>query len=277
MNPPRSRLRLDLLLLERGLFESREKAQRAIMAGEVWVEGERRDKAGTPTSPHAIIEVRAAERFVSRGGHKLEGALKEFCIDPAGWHCMDVGSSTGGFTDCLLQHGATGVTAIDVGRGQLHWKLRQDPRVDLHEGVNARDLGAFAHMGRTYQLAVADLSFISLRLVLPAVFPLLSAPGHVIALIKPQFEVGKGMVGKGGIVRDPALHQEVLDGLTTWLDALQASLSQTLNTAGIIPSPILGREGNKEFLWWIKTGSPSNTTPPSAWASSSIRIKPALM
>jgi 23S rRNA (cytidine1920-2'-O)/16S rRNA (cytidine1409-2'-O)-methyltransferase len=160
----------------------------------------------------------------------------------------------------MLQSGAVAVTAIDVGRGQLHWKLRQDPRVDLHEGVNARDMSEFAATGKRYQLAVADLSFISLRLVLPAVFPLLADPGHVIALIKPQFEVGKGMVGKGGIVRDTALHQEVIDGLAAWLESLQPTLPRPLHTAGIIPSPILGREGNKEFLWWIQTG-PAAQTP----------------
>ncbi|PTY01716.1 TlyA family rRNA (cytidine-2'-O)-methyltransferase [Verrucomicrobia bacterium LW23] len=259
MNQPRPRTRLDLLLVERGLFESREKAQRSIMAGEVWVDGERKDKPGTACASFAQVEVRAAaDKYVSRGGYKLEGALQAFGIRPAGWRCIDVGSSTGGFTDCLLQNGAVSVAAVDVGHGQLHWKLRQDARVELHEGVNARDLGGLEGLG-SFQLAVADLSFISLKLVLPAVFPLLSAPGHVIALIKPQFEVGKGKVGKGGVVRDESLHQEVIDDLTAWLPTVAAasapisgtSRSQQLTTAGVVPSPILGREGNKEFLWWI--------------------------
>jgi len=187
-------MRLDQWLVENGLCESREKAQRLILAGEVRLNGHRADKASIAVKPEATVEVQAQERYVSRGGYKLEAALATFHISAAGKYCLDVGSSTGGFTDCLLQHGAAHVTALDVGHGQLHWKLRQDPRVQVREGINARLLKS-DELSHVYAIAVLDLSFISLKLVLPAIFPFVQADGHIISLIKPQFEVGKDQVG----------------------------------------------------------------------------------
>ncbi len=240
--------RLDVELVERGLAESREQAQRLILAGEVWVEGQRWDKASKPCAASAKIEVRGAERYVSRGGFKLEGALKGFGLDVTGLRCLDVGASTGGFTDCLLQHGAREVVALDVGHGQLHWKVRQDKRVLVHEGVNARDLLPYAkeHFPGTFDLVVADVSFISLRLVLPPAFDLLISGGQVCALIKPQFEAGREEVGKGGIVRDTAVRERVVRDLIAWAGAFP------VKSAGVIPSPIAGRDGNEEFLWLLK-------------------------
>jgi 23S rRNA (cytidine1920-2'-O)/16S rRNA (cytidine1409-2'-O)-methyltransferase len=242
--------RLDVELVERGLAESREQAQRLILAGEVWVEGQRWDKASKVCAASAAIEVRGAERYVSRGGFKLEGALKGFHLDVTGLRCLDLGASTGGFTDCLLQHGAREVVAVDVGHGQLHWRLRQDTRVQVHEGVNARDLTAYAreHFPDAFDLVVADVSFISLRLILPPAFDLLSSGngGKVCALIKPQFEAGRGEVGKGGIVRDKAVRERVVRDLTEWAEAYP------VETIGVIPSPIQGRDGNEEFLWLLK-------------------------
>ena len=240
--------RLDVELVERGLAESREQAQRLILAGEVWVEGQRWDKASKPCAASVSIEVRGAERYVSRGGFKLEGALKGFELDITGLRCLDVGASTGGFTDCLLQHGAREVVAVDVGHGQLHWRLRNDKRVQVHEGVNARDLTAYAkeHFPGAFDLAVADVSFISLRLVLPPAFGLLNSGGFACALIKPQFEAGREEVGKGGIVRDAAVRERVVRGLVDWVKAYP------VESIGVIPSPIAGRDGNEEFLWLIK-------------------------
>jgi len=240
--------RLDVELVERGLAESREQAQRLILAGEVWVEGQRWDKASKPCAASASIEVRGAERYVSRGGFKLEGALKGFQLDVTGLRCLDLGASTGGFTDCLLQHGAREVVAVDVGHGQLHWKLRNDPRVQVHEGINARDLVPYAkeHFPGPFDLAVADVSFISLRLILPPAFDLLGSGGRVCALIKPQFEAGREEVGKGGIVRDAAVRERVVRDLIAW------SAPFPVESAGVIPSPITGRDGNEEFLWLLK-------------------------
>ena len=240
--------RLDVELVERGLAESREQAQRLILAGEVWVEGQRWDKASKVCAASAAIEVRGAERYVSRGGFKLEGALKGFQLDVTGLRCLDVGASTGGFTDCLLQHGAHEVVAVDVGHGQLHWRLRQDPRVKVHEGVNARDLAAYAkeHFPGAFDLVVADVSFISLRLVLPPAFDLLSSGGRICALIKPQYEAGRGEVGKGGIVRDAAVRERVVRDLIEWAAA------HPVESIGVIPSPIAGRDGNEVFLWLLK-------------------------
>jgi len=239
--------RLDVELVERGLAESREQAQRLILAGEIWVEGQRWDKASKPCAASARIEVRGAERYVSRGGFKLEGALKGFDLDVTGLRCLDLGASTGGFTDCLLQHGAREVVAVDVGHGQLHWKLRQDGRVRVYEGINARDLSALGGESRTkFDLVVADLSFISLRLVLPQAFDLIGSGGFVIALIKPQFEAGRSEVGKGGIVRDAAVRQRVVRDLVDWVEAYP------VESINVIPSPIAGRDGNEEFLWLIK-------------------------
>jgi 23S rRNA (cytidine1920-2'-O)/16S rRNA (cytidine1409-2'-O)-methyltransferase len=241
--------RLDLELVARGLAESREQAQRLILAGEVWVEGQRWDKASKPCAAALKVEVRGHDRYVSRGGHKLEGALKGFSLDVTGLRCLDLGASTGGFTDCLLQHGAREVVGVDVGHGQLHWKLRNDPRVVIHEGINARDL-AFLQSGDRpvrFDLVVADVSFISLRLVLPPAFDLLDSGGRVVALIKPQFEAGRAEVGKGGIVREPAVRQRVVDGLVRWAEDFPL-----LRSAGVIPSPLPGRDGNEEFLWLLQ-------------------------
>jgi 23S rRNA (cytidine1920-2'-O)/16S rRNA (cytidine1409-2'-O)-methyltransferase len=240
--------RLDVELVERSLAESREQAQRLILAGEVWVEGQRWDKASKLCAASAAIEVRGGDRYVSRGGHKLEGALTGFHLDVTGLRCLDVGASTGGFTDCLLQHGAHEVVAVDVGHGQLHWRLRQDKRVIVHEGVNARDLAQFArdHFPGSFDLVVADVSFISLRKVLPPAFDLLSSGGRVCALIKPQFEAGRTEVGKGGIVRDAGVRERVVRDLVEWAQ------DYPVMTVGTIPSPLPGRDGNEEFLWLLQ-------------------------
>ena len=240
--------RLDVELVDRGLAESREQAHRLILAGEVWVEGQRWDKASKLCAADMGIEVRGGDRYVSRGGHKLEGALKGFHLDVKGLRCLDIGASTGGFTDCLLQHGAWEVVAIDVGHGQLHWRLRQDARVKVHEGINAKDLVAYAreHFPGPFDLIVADVSFISLRKVLPAAFDLLSSGGKVCALIKPQFEAGRTEVGKGGIVRDAAVRERVVRELIGWAQDFP------VESAGAIPSPLPGRDGNEEFLWLLR-------------------------
>jgi 23S rRNA (cytidine1920-2'-O)/16S rRNA (cytidine1409-2'-O)-methyltransferase len=232
--------RLDRLMVERGLADSREKAQALIMAGEVRVNGQKAAKPGQPVGADAAIEVLARPPFVSRGGFKLAGALRHFGVDPTGKVCLDIGSSTGGFTDALLQAGAARVHCVDVGAGQLDWKLRNDPRVVVHEGINARDL-KFADIGEPAGLLVCDVSFISLTLILPAAAPLLRPDGQMVILIKPQFEVGKGQVGKGGIVRDPALHEAACRRVT------QAVTDLGFETS-LMESPILGAEGNKEFL-----------------------------
>ena len=248
MKPRSQSRRLDVELVERKLAESREQAQRLILAGEVWVEGQRWDKASKLCAASAGIEVRGGDKYVSRGGHKLEGALTGFHLDVSGWRCLDLGASTGGFTDCLLQHGAREIVAVDVGHGQLHWRLRQDPRVIVHEGVNARNLVLFAreHSLGKFDLVVADVSFISLRRVLPPAFDLLSSGGRVCALIKPQFEAGRAEVGKGGIVRDEKIRKRVVDELRDWAEAYP------VETVGTIPSPLPGRDGNEEFLWLLQ-------------------------
>jgi 23S rRNA (cytidine1920-2'-O)/16S rRNA (cytidine1409-2'-O)-methyltransferase len=240
--------RLDVELVERCLAESREQAQRLILAGEVWVEGQRWDKASKPCAASAAIEVRGGDRYVSRGGHKLEGALTGFHLDVKGWRCLDIGASTGGFTDCLLQHGAREVVAVDVGHGQLHWKLRQDPRVIVHEGINARDLVEFARMNfpGPFDFIVTDVSFISLRKILPSAFDLLGSGGRICALIKPQFEAGRAEVGKGGIVRDEKVRARVVTELVQWAGEFPVT------TVGTIPSPLPGRDGNEEFLWLLQ-------------------------
>ena len=232
--------RLDRLLVDRGLVESREKAQALIMAGEVLLNGQKASKPGQPVDPAAILEVLARPPYVSRGGLKLAGALKHFAIDAAGKVCADIGSSTGGFTDALLQAGAARVHAVDVGAGQLAWSLRTDPRVRLHEGINARELRA-EEIGEPIDLLTCDVSFISVTLILPAVVPLLQPGGQMVILIKPQFEVGRGQVGKGGIVRDPQLHQAACNRVT-------GAVREFGFETGIMDSPILGAEGNKEFL-----------------------------
>jgi 23S rRNA (cytidine1920-2'-O)/16S rRNA (cytidine1409-2'-O)-methyltransferase len=232
--------RLDRLIVERGLADSREKAQALIMAGEVLVDRQKAAKAGQSVRSDCALEVLARPPYVSRGGLKLARALCHFAIDVAGATCLDVGCSTGGFTDCLLQSGAACVHAIDVGCGQIDWKLRTDPRVVLREGINARSL-RFEDIGARVDLVVCDVSFISATLIVPAVVPLLRPGGQMVILIKPQFEAGRGQVGKGGIVRDPELHQAACDRVAR---AVREFGFET----GIIESPILGAEGNKEFL-----------------------------
>jgi len=232
--------RLDRLLFERGLAESREKAQALIMAGEVLVNGQKASKPGQSVASDASIEVLSRPPYVSRGGLKLAAALRHFATDVAGKICLDIGSSTGGFTDALLQAGAARVHAVDVGAGQLAWPLRTDARVALHEGLNARGLKA-TDIGEPVDFLSCDVSFISVTLILPAAVPLLRPEGQMVILIKPQFEVGKGQVGKGGLVRDPQLHQAACERVTR---AVREFGFET----DIMDSPILGAEGNKEFL-----------------------------
>jgi len=236
--------RLDRLLVERGLVASREKAQALIMAGEVLIRGQKAAKSGQMVEADVPLELLARPRYVSRGGLKLEAALEHFGIAVEGRVCLDVGSSTGGFTDCLLQHGAARVHAVDVGAGQLDWKLRNDPRVIPHEGINARELQV-AEIGEPVDLATCDVSFISVTLVLPAMVAILCPEGGMVILVKPQFEVGKGQVGKGGIVRDPDLHRAACERVA-------GAVEQLGFAASIRESPILGAEGNKEFLLYAR-------------------------
>jgi 23S rRNA (cytidine1920-2'-O)/16S rRNA (cytidine1409-2'-O)-methyltransferase len=234
--------RLDLLLVARGLAPTRERAQAMILAGLVEVNGRRAEKAGTAVAENAELRVAGPEHpFVSRGGVKLAAALDAFAIDPAGLVCLDVGASTGGFTDCLLQRGAARVYAIDVGYGQLDAKLRADPRVVLREKVNARFLSR-EHVPEPAALAVMDLSFISVRLVLPAVLPLLAPGARIVVLVKPQFEAGRGEVGKGGVVRSEETRRRVL----AEIEEFGRGLGLAVQAA--IPSPIAGARGNREFL-----------------------------
>lgn len=234
--------RLDVLLTARGLAESRSRAQAVIMAGEVYVNGQKADKAGMEVPLEAEIEVRgSACPYVSRGGLKLEKALRDFGVDPTGYVCSDSGASTGGFTDCLLQQGAKKVFAIDVGYGQLAWKIRSDPRVVVMERTNIRYVTP-EDLGEALDLSVVDVSFISLKIVLPAIQKLLKPTGQVLCLIKPQFEAGKELVGKKGVVRDPAVHEQVVQNFVE----LAAELGFTLRNLTF--SPVKGPEGNIEFL-----------------------------
>ncbi|MEJ5359728.1 MAG: TlyA family RNA methyltransferase [Desulfobacterales bacterium] len=236
------RQRIDLLLVERGFFPSRERAQAAVLAGLVRVDGVPVGKPGLKLAPDAAIEVVSSGcPYVSRGGLKLEAAIRGFALKVEGRVCLDVGASTGGFTDCLLQHGAARVYAVDVGYGQLAWRLRCDPRVIVIERTNARHLGR-EKIPEPIDLATIDVSFISLRIVVPAVLPLLQPHGRIAALVKPQFEVGRGLVGKGGVVRDPALHARVLSELQGFFRGLGLSASEPLS------SPIAGPKGNREFF-----------------------------
>ncbi|HET6469141.1 MAG TPA: TlyA family RNA methyltransferase [Geminicoccaceae bacterium] len=238
-----TRQRLDQLLVARGLAESRARAQALILAGSVFVAGQRRDKAGDLVPEAAAVEVRDRRpRFVSRGGEKLTTALDAFAIDPSGLVALDVGASTGGFTDVLLRRGAARVYAVDVGYGQLDARLRSDSRVVVLERTNARHLSR-AEVPEPVDLVVCDASFISLRTVLPAPLALTRPGAALVALIKPQFEVGKGRVGKGGVVRDPALHEQVCAEIRAWLEA-----QPDWSVQGIVPSPLLGPAGNREFL-----------------------------
>jgi len=242
-----AKIRIDQLLVERGLAESREKAQALIIAGEVVVNGRKALKPGHSVAADSQVAVLERMPYVSRGGYKLAGALDHWALDVTGWICLDVGASTGGFTDCLLQRGAAKVWAIDVGHGQIDWKLRSDARVVIQEGVNARYLDATDFPAK-FDLVVSDVSFISLTLLIPALIPLLAPQGKMILLVKPQFEVERGQVGKGGIVREPALHQAACDRVRAAVEA------QGLR-ADIIESPILGAEGNREFLLYASRES----------------------
>jgi len=236
------KVRLDLLLVERGLAESRAKAQATIMAGQVRVNDQVVLKPATAVQSEATLTIDAGPRFVSRGGEKLEGALQAFKIDVHGLICADVGASTGGFTDCLLQHGAAKVYAIDVGKGILHWKLRNDPRVVVMEQINARFL---EFLPEKIDMATIDASFISLKILLPVVRNWLTLNGQLICLIKPQFEAGKKDVSRGdGVIRDSQIHRQVL------LDLLVFAKSQGLGLLGLVKSPLLGPKGNAEFLLW---------------------------
>ena len=237
--------RVDVLLVEKGLCESREQAKRLILAGEVRIGDRVIDKPGQKLAEDSALEVREKPKFVGRGGIKLEGALEAFGINPTAWVCIDVGASTGGFTDCLLQHGAAKVHAVDVGTNQLVWKLRNDPRVVVKEQFNARHMVP-EDLGEKVRLAVMDLSFISLTKVLPAVFSVLDDEGSVVCLIKPQFELDREDISKGGIVRDPALHERAVEKIRRFVVE-----ECRREWRGLIASPITGTDGNQEFLAWI--------------------------
>lgn len=236
------KMRLDALLVDRGLCESRERAQRALMAGLVFVKGQRMEKAGSRVPVGVELEVRGGERYVSRGGLKLEAALDAFAVDPSGRVCLDVGASTGGFTDCLLQRGATRVHAFDVGHGQLHWRIRSDERVRVREKINCRNLRA-EDIGEPVAIAVADVSFISLTLIIPPAIELIDSEGAMLVLIKPQFELSRSLVGRGGIVTDPVVRM-------TAVEKIQRFVTDELGRrwGGFIESPITGANGNVEFL-----------------------------
>lgn len=235
--------RLDALLVDRGLAESPEKARALVMAGQVTVDERPAPKAGSLVAEDAALAVDLGPRYVSRGGEKLEQALSSFSIDVTGLVAADIGASTGGFTDCLLQHGATRVYAIDVGRAQLDYKLRGDPRVVSMEGVNAREL---ASLPEPIDIAVIDVSFISLRAVLPAVAKLLKPGAPFIALFKPQFEAAKDEVPRGGVIRDVQLHATLIGRFASWL------VTHGFSVRDLVASPILGAEGNREFLFWLR-------------------------
>lgn len=249
-----TRRRIDALLVDRGFFASRERARAAVLAGEVRVSGEVVTKAGHSVEEDVPIQVAERQRFVSRGGEKLFGALECFGLDVSGARAIDVGASTGGFTDCLLQRGAQSVVAVDVGYGQLAWSLRCDSRVTVFERLNIRAADPVT-LGAPFDLVVIDVSFISLRVVLPHLLDLLGPEGQLVALVKPQFEAGKGRVGKRGVVRDPSIHEEVLAA------AVNAVREAGLVVRGLTHSPIKGPEGNIEFwMWAARTGEPTEVT-----------------
>ncbi len=245
------KIRLDVLLVERGLAETRSKAQAIIMAGQARVNGEMVDRAGAAFSSEVQVSIDSGPRFVSRGGDKLLAALNAFQVSPAGLICADVGASTGGFSDCLLQHGASRIYAIDVGKGILHWKLRSDPRIIVMEETNARYIESLAE---PVQLLVCDASFISLKTLLPVFIHWLDGDANVITLIKPQFEAGRVEVARGdGVIRDPLVHRRVLEDVLTFIQ------NQGLSVKGLIRSPLLGPKGNTEFLAWLdKTKTPAD-------------------
>ena len=253
-----SKIRLDQLVFDKGFAESREKAKAIVMSGNVYISGQKADKPGMQVSPDADIDVRLKGLpFVSRGGYKLDKALKVFGVEPAGRKCIDCGASTGGFTDVLLQHGAEKVYSVDVGYGQLAWKLRNDPRVVNLERTNLRYVTE-QEIPEKLSLAVCDVSFISIRLIIPAVVPLLEEGAEFICLIKPQFEAGRELVGKKGVVRDPEVHRQVVDGILEFVP------STGLSVFGLDYSPITGPEGNMEFLLYMKKTDEQGVTPDSA-------------
>ena len=242
--------RLDAALVERGFFETLDQAARAVMAGQVYIKGQLVTKAGTPVAPDAELSLAAREKYVGRGGLKLEAALDHFAIDPSGLVCVDIGASTGGFTDCLLQRGAACVHAVDVGHSQLHWRLRADPRVICREGFNAR----FLEPGDLLPppvLAVGDVSFISLTAILPAVFKILPEGSDAVFLIKPQFEAPKGSLPPGGVVRDEAVRLACIEKIRSFVEQ---SGQQWI---GHIPSPITGHDGNVEYLAHLRRAGDS--------------------
>jgi len=243
------RERIDKLLVERGLADSRTKAQAMVMAGVVLVDEQRVEKPSHQFDPNSSIRIKGSDdpnaRYVGRGGLKLEAALREFQIDVVGFYCLDVGASTGGFTDCLLQNGARKVVAIDVGHNQIDWRLRNDPRVEVREGVNARYLRR-EDFPELFDLAVMDVSFISATKVLPAIVALIVPGGAIVTLIKPQFEVGRGEVGGGGIVRDPAKRLRAVQEVNNFAKTLGLELIK------VIESPIQGADGNVEYLAFYK-------------------------
>jgi 23S rRNA (cytidine1920-2'-O)/16S rRNA (cytidine1409-2'-O)-methyltransferase len=260
---PRERSRLDLALVARGLAESREKAQALIVAGLVTVDGRPAGKSAELIGPDAELTVETSHGFVSRGGEKLEHALATFGIAVDDLVCLDAGASTGGFTDVLLRRGARRVYAVDVGHGQLDWRLRGDARVVVMERTNVRTLGS---LPEPIDLAVADLSFISLRLVLPTVGRLTRPGAPIVALVKPQFEAGRDQVPRGGVVRDAAVHRRVLVDLWAWAEA------NGLTPCGLTPSPIRGPAGNVEFLLWLTNASAATTDAPVVDAAVSAAL-----
>jgi 23S rRNA (cytidine1920-2'-O)/16S rRNA (cytidine1409-2'-O)-methyltransferase len=245
MDKPK-RIRIDRLLVDQGYFNSRERAQRSILAGHVLVEEQVVDKPGTLVKAEAVVRVVAEEKYVGRGGYKLEAALDHFKIYTTNLVCLDVGASTGGFTDCLLQRGAKKVIAVDVGHNQLAWKIRSDGRVEVHEGLNARTLSPDL-IGTRVQLAVVDVSFISLTLILPPMFACVETGGMAVALIKPQFELQANEVGKGGIVREEELRMRSVSKIQQFV--VEQMHREWL---GVIESPITGAKGNREYLAWLR-------------------------
>ncbi len=250
--------RLDLVLVERGLCKSRSAAHRAILAGQVLVNGQLIDKPATRISEDSCIELKAKPRYVSQGGLKLEKALRAFELDVHGMVCLDIGASTGGFTDCLLQHGAAKVYAVDVGRFQLDWKLRNDPRVVVLEGINARYLRR-EQIGEPVDLATVDVSFISLRKILPPLVSIVKSGGDIITLVKPQFEAGREKIQRGGVVKDPQVHRQVLEELSAFI-----TQELKLLLMGATYSPVPGPAGNIEFFLHVKNEE-NGATPTIDW------------
>ena len=246
------RMRIDVLLVERGLAPTREKAKALLMAGEVIVGNQPVTKAGTLVDVESVVSVKEQPQFVGRGGEKMSGALDNLLINPSGMVVLDVGASTGGFTDCLLQRGAIRSYALDVGRGQIHNKLVQDPRVVVIEGVNARNP---FYLPDQVDMAVADVSFISLRLVVPEMVKHLKPGGYLLLLVKPQFEAERGEVGRGGVVRDGFVHARVLGRFTTW------AIKQGYRLRGVTISPLVGDAGNKEFFVFLQPQSEVDPEP----------------